>query len=175
MTPPPPSHEPERTRSPELEPAVRAFRAEHPAYADPSVSPVVEFGSDAQMRDALVATILAGRKTLATTLEWDYEHESAALPSVGAREILVDSRRRPVAALETTMVIVLPLGQVSEEIVVTPDGEYPTLDEWREAHRDLWRSPDYRAYRGDPDYQVTDEDRVVIRRFIVAERFDGER
>ncbi|WP_241522034.1 hypothetical protein [Arthrobacter pityocampae] len=54
--------------------------------------PHAEFAFPGPLRDALVASILAGRKTTTTSLLVEYDVEGEELPVVGRRQAVVDSK-----------------------------------------------------------------------------------
>lgn len=138
--------------------------------AMPSDRPKAEFTFPGPLRDQLVASILAGRKTSTTGLLIDYERGGEALPMVGARSLLVDSLDHPVAVLEVTAVDVVPLSEVGLDHVQEEGEGHRTVAEWRAAHEQFWHSEQMRDELGDPTFTVTDATLVVLERFHVVER-----
>lgn len=134
----------------------------------PSDLPKAEFAFPGPLRDQLVASILAGRKTSTTGLLVDYERGDA-LPAVGARSLLVDSLDRPVAILEVTAVDVVPLSEVGLDHVQEEGEGHRTVAEWRAGHEQFWHSEQMRDELGDPGFTVTDATLVVLERFHVVE------
>jgi uncharacterized protein YhfF len=124
--------------------------------------PVAEFGFPGELRDRLVAAILAGEKTSTSALLVDYEREGDPLPEVGKRYAVVDSQERPVAVIETTELRVIPLGEVDLPFAREEGEGFETVADWREAHERFWAS-------FLPDVRVGDETPVVAERFRLVE------
>ncbi|WAP50587.1 ASCH domain-containing protein [Arthrobacter sp. ATA002] len=78
----------------------------------PGGLPRAEFAFPGPLRDSLVASILAGRKTATTSLVVEYAVEGEDLPAVGSRQAVLDSDNEPVAVIETVQVEQLRLNQV---------------------------------------------------------------
>jgi len=126
--------------------------------------PVTEFALPGELRDQLVAAILAGAKTTTSCLELEYELDGEPLPDVGTRSLVIDSNAHPVAELELTAIRVLPLAQVDERHALDEGEGFTTVDDWRRAHEDYWHSPEYRAAIGQPTFTVDDATLVVAQR-----------
>jgi uncharacterized protein YhfF len=125
--------------------------------------------SPGELRDQLVAAILAGAKTTTSCLELEYELDGAPLPDVGRRSLVIDSNAHPVAVIELTALRVLPLGQVDERHARDEGEGFTTVDAWRRAHEDFWHSPEYRDAIRQPEFTVDDATRVVALRFRLVE------
>ncbi|MFD4262948.1 ASCH domain-containing protein [Streptomyces sp. NPDC058534] len=139
-----------------------------PPLSDPASLPTVEFAFPGPLRDQLVAAILDGSKTSTTGLVADYEHEGEPLPEVGSREVVVDSRDRPVAVIEVTDVRVVPVGQVDLAHAVDEGEGYTSVAEWRAGHERFWHGEEMRAALDDPDFMVDDATPAVLERFQVV-------
>lgn len=131
--------------------------------------PKAEFAFPGPLRDALVAAILSGAKTSTTSLLVEYERDGDPLPEVGDRSVLVDSRDRPVAVLETTGVRVRRLCEVDLRHALDEGEGYGTVAEWRAAHERFWSSTEMLEELGDPDFRVDDGTAVVLERFVAAQ------
>lgn len=131
--------------------------------------PIAEFGFPGELRDRLVAAILAGRKTTTSCLYLEYEADGEALPEAGRREVVVDSSGRPVAVIEMTGIRVLPLGEVDERHALDEGEGYSGVEDWRRGHEEYWHSAQYRAAIGRPGFTVDDSTPVVAQRFRLVE------
>lgn len=131
---------------------------------EPSLPPV-EFAFPGPLRDALVASILAGRKTTTTSLLAEYAVDGEELPGVGRRQAVLDSAGRPVAVIETVHVEQRRLDQVPVGHVVDEGEGHATVAGWRAGHEHFWHGVEMREYLQDPAFTVTDGTVVVLERF----------
>jgi uncharacterized protein YhfF len=127
--------------------------------------PIAEFAFPGELRDQLVAAILAGAKTTTSCLELEYELDGEPLPDIGTHSLVIDSNAHPVAVIELTAIRVLPLAQVGERHARDEGEGFTTVDAWRRAHEDYWHSPEYREAIGQPTFTVDDATLVVAQRF----------
>ena len=127
--------------------------------------PITEFAFPGELRDQLVAAVLAGAKTTTSCLELEYELDGDSLPDAGARSLVIDSNAHPVAEIELTAIRVLPLAQVDERHALDEGEGFTTVDAWRRAHEEYWHSPAYREAIGRPTFTVDDATPVVAQRF----------
>lgn len=127
--------------------------------------PVIEFAFPGPLRDTLVAAILSGAKTSTTSVraEWDTD-PAAELGVVGA---VVDSDGVRVAAIETTEIRVVRLGDVDLAHVIDEGEGDTTVVQWRAGHTGFWNSPEYQAELG-PNFVLDDETLLVLQRFRVV-------
>jgi uncharacterized protein YhfF len=135
--------------------------------------PRAEFAFPGPLRDRLVAAVLSGAKTATSSLAIEYEREGEALPVVGKRAVVVDSRERPVAVIETVEVRTVRVGDVDVAHARDEGEGYRTVAEWRSGHERFWHGDDMRAFLGDPEFLVTDDTLMVAERFRLVERLDG--
>jgi uncharacterized protein YhfF len=131
--------------------------------------PIAEFAFPGPLRDQLVAAILNGSKTTTTGLVADYEHGGEPLPHPGLRAAVVDSAGDRVAAIETTAVRVIRLGDVDLAHALGEGEGYSSVAEWRAGHEHFWHSTEMRAALGDPDFTVNDDTLVVAETFRLLE------
>lgn len=124
-----------------------------------------EFAFPGPLRDALVAAILDGRKTSTSALLADYPSGYDPRSEVGAREAVVDSYDNVVCVIRTTNVDIVPLGDVDDAHAIAEGEGYANAQEWRAAHEEFWRSPDYVEAMGQPD--ITDSTLTVCSRFAI--------
>lgn len=90
------------------------------------------------MRDQLVAAVLVGTKTATASLLAEYE--SDALPEVGQRWSLLDSRNEGIAVVETTEVRIVPMGEVDLQFAIDEGEGFTTVAEWRAEHERFWKA-----------------------------------
>jgi uncharacterized protein YhfF len=126
--------------------------------------PVAEFAFPGELRDRLVASILAGEKTSTTGLYAEYEEEGEARAEPGDRALVVDSDGRGVAVIETTECRVVPIRQIDLQFAVEEGEGFESVADWRDTHERFWAS-----YRDDP---IDDDTLVVAERFRLVERID---
>jgi len=127
--------------------------------------PIGEFAFPGELRDRLVAAILAGTKTTTSFLHLELEIDGEELPTIGRREVVIDSDNRPVAVIETTEVRVLPLAQVDRQHALDEGEGYGGTEDWRRGHEEFWHGPEYREAMGRPGFTVDDDTLMVAIRF----------
>ncbi|MFK8907368.1 ASCH domain-containing protein [Streptomyces sp. YS-3] len=132
---------------------------------DIALLPRAEFAFPGPLRDQLVAAVIDGSKTSTTGLLLGYEHAKEPLPSVGSREVVIDSEDRPVGVIEVTEVRVVPLAEVDFAHVVAEGEGDTSIAGWRANHERFWHSAEMRAALDDPAFTVDDETAVVLQRF----------
>lgn len=132
--------------------------------------PKAEFAFPSPLRDALVASILAGTKTATAGLLVEYEREGEPLPKVGDRAVVVDSGGRPVALIETTQVRVVRVSDVDLQFAIDEGEGFESVADWRAAHERFWSSEEMREALGEPPVEVTDDTQIVAERFRLVER-----
>jgi uncharacterized protein YhfF len=82
--------------------------------------------------------VLAGRKTATSSLLAQWECEREALPTVGERQIVLDSNGRPAATIELTAIDVVRLAEVGLGLVREEGESYESVRDWRQAHERYW-------------------------------------
>lgn len=131
--------------------------------------PIGEFAFPGELRDRLVAAILAGTKTTTSCLYLELEVDGEGLPTAGSREVVIDSDGRPVAVIEMTEVRVLPLAEVDQQHALDEGEGYSGAEDWRRGHEEFWHGPEYREAIGRPGFIVDDDTLVVAMRFRLVE------
>jgi uncharacterized protein YhfF len=131
--------------------------------------PRAYFAFPGPLRDRLVSAILTGAKTTTTSLAVEYELDSAPLPSIGDRAVVIDSADQPVAVIEVTAVRVLRLAEVDETHARDEGEGFGSVAAWRAAHERYWHSSEIRELLGDDAFTVTDDTVVVAERFQMVE------
>lgn len=128
---------------------------------------VTELGTPGPLRDALVTAVLRGDKTATTCLQVLYDLAGEDPPVPGARSVLVGSDSEPVATVQYTRVWSVPLGAVDLRTARDEGEGFTTVTEWRAAHERFWRRflPAIRAGLGDPGWDLSDEEPVVVEYF----------
>ena len=134
------------------------------SMTDPTL-PHAEFAFPGPLRDSLVASILAGRKTTTTSLLVEYTVEDEELPAVGRRQAVLNSKGVAVAVIETVQVEQVRLDQVPLAHAIDEGEGHTSIAQWRTDHEQFWQSADLRSYLNDPTFTVTDETVVLLERF----------
>lgn len=132
--------------------------------------PIGEFAFPGELRDRLVAAIVAGEKTTTSCLHLELEIDGERLPEAGDREVVVDSDGLPVAVIEMTGVRVLPLADVDERHAQDEGEGFRGVDDWRRGHEEYWHGAEYREAIGRPGFTVDDDTLVVAMRFRLLDR-----
>jgi uncharacterized protein YhfF len=135
--------------------------------------PIGEFAFPGELRDRLVAAILAGEKTTTSFLHLELEVEGEELPEAGQRQVVVDSGGRPVAVIEMTAVRVLPLGDVDRQHALDEGEGFSGVADWRQGHEEYWHSAEYREAIGQAGFTVDDSTLMVAQRFRLVEDLRG--
>ncbi|WP_233556061.1 ASCH domain-containing protein [Galactobacter caseinivorans] len=135
--------------------------------AELATLPVSEFAFPGPLRDQLVAAILDGSKTTTASLFEQYQVPGEELPQAARLEAVIDSEGRRVAAIETTQVLVVPLGQVPLEHAIAEGEGYTSVAEWRAGHERFWTSAELATELGHTP-QLSDSTMVVLETFRVV-------
>lgn len=145
---------------------------DHEQYAVPeeyASLPTGEFAFPGELRDRLVGAILAGEKTTTSFLHAELEADGDEPPSVGRREVVIDSAGRPVGVIEMTEVRVLPLAAVDHQHALDEGEGHSGVRDWRRSHEEFWHSAQYRDAIRRPGFTVDDSTLVVAIRFRLIE------
>jgi uncharacterized protein YhfF len=136
--------------------------------------PVAEFAFPGELRERLIALILAGTKTTTTGLLAEYELEGEAVGAPGDLQVVIDSEARPVAVIELLEARVSRLGDVDERHALDEGEGDRDVAEWRIGHERFWRSylPELRDRLADPAFDIDDDTLVVLERFRLVERLE---
>lgn len=132
------------------------------------------FAFPGPLRDQLVGAILAGTKTSTSSLLIGYERDGEPLPEAGERSVVMDSRDRPVAVIETTEVRVVRVGDVDLRHAIDEGEGYESVAAWRAGHEEFWHSASVRAELGDPGFTVGDDTPIVAERFRLVRVLDPD-
>ena len=118
------------------------------------------FGDGPALNAEELALVLAGKKTVTCDALAGFAARGEAVPEAGRIDIACDWDWRPVCAIETVEVRVMPFEAMDEDMV--PDqGEFADLADWRRGYRAyLERSVGFR-----PGIEM------VVERFRVVEVF----
>jgi uncharacterized protein YhfF len=135
--------------------------------------PIGEFAFPGELRDRLVAAILAGEKTTTSCLYLELEVDGEELPEAGQRQVVIDSGGRPVAVIEMTEIRVLPLGEVDQQHALDEGEGFSGVADWRRGHEEFWHSAEYRTAIGQPSFTVDDSTLMVAQRFRLVEDLRG--
>jgi len=132
--------------------------------------PRSEFAFPGPLRDRLIRAILDGRKVATTSLALEYEVRHESLPYSGQRSVVIDSDNQPVCVIETTDVVIVPLGEVDFAHVADEGEGHEAVSDWRKGHENYWRSKEMAASLGGVVLVLDDSTAVVLERFRVVER-----
>lgn len=100
--------------------------------------PQEEIGYPGELRDRLLAAIIAGEKTATSSLASDFGSEGEPLPEVGRIGAVIDSSGHPIGVTETLTVDILPVSKVSEDFARAEGEGFETVAQWRDAHEEFW-------------------------------------
>ncbi len=90
------------------------------------------FGDSPALADALLALVIAGKKTATCGALRDYGLGKEALPKVGRRDTVLNGSGRPAAVIETIEVTTMRFGTVPEDFALAEgEGDFAA---WREGH-----------------------------------------
>lgn len=139
-----------------------------PAVADISALPEGHYGEPGELRDQLVAAILAGKKTGTSFLALEAEIPGEEdIPEAGYRKAVLDSYGNRVCVTEVVSVEVLPLSEINLQHALDEGEGYESVADWREGHLKFWTSDYYKESLGEFYQEPTDETLVVYSRFRV--------
>jgi uncharacterized protein YhfF len=110
--------------------------------------------------------VLSGKKTGTSSLLRGYREEGVDPPAPGDVSIVVDGRGRPLCAIETEFVDVLPFGEVGADHARAEGEGDLSLEYWRKAHREFFGA----TWKGEKPF--SDAEPLVCERFRVLKRFD---
>lgn len=100
-----------------------------PAYAN---AIRFSFGDSPELADALLALVLAGKKTATCGALRDYGGDGEPMPEIGRRDVVLDGAGRPAAIIETTEVTRHRFDDVPEAFALAEgEGDYA---DWRAGH-----------------------------------------
>ncbi len=115
----------------------QAFLAETGRDADTPVPEAFSFARSEELSNALLAPVLAGRKT-ATCSAFQGYGAGKVLPRRGDEAIVTDWHGEPWCVIETTNVTLLSFAEMPAELALL-EGEDDTLAGWREHHEAFFR------------------------------------
>ncbi len=128
---------------------------------------MIEFGFPGELRDRLVAAVLAGEKTATTGLLLEWELDQEPVPRAGEWLRVVDSSGTFVAVVELDDVAVVRLADVDIATARAEGEGFASVAEWRAAHEEFWNgyADDLRVRLGDPSWRLVDDTPVIVERF----------
>lgn len=116
-------------------------------------------------RDRLVAAVLRGEKTAASSLLAEWEQDGRPLPAAGERRTVVDSDGRAAGVVELVAVEVIRLGDADHALAVAEGEGFAGVEQWRAAHERFWAGEVIPALRDGRAGPLTDETPIVVERF----------
>jgi uncharacterized protein YhfF len=128
------------------------------------------YDGDGGLGDRLIEAVLRGDKTATSSLAVGYASDDA-LPEVGQRLALVDSRGTTRGTVETTGVVVTPLDLVGDDVARAEGEGFADAREWRENHVAFWTelSGLIRSEIADPSWALQDDEPVVVHWFRLTD------
>ena len=101
--------------------------------------PCWSFGDGAELADALLALVLAGKKTATCGPLWQFEAERVDLPRSGERSVIVDGSGRPACVIETTDVAIKRFDEVDAAFAHAEGEGDCSYEFWRRTHETYFR------------------------------------
>lgn len=90
------------------------------------------FGDSPALADALLALVIAGKKTATCGALSDYGPDKEPMPMVGRRDTVLDGSGRPAAVIETIEVTSMAFRDVPEDFALAEgEGDFTA---WRQGH-----------------------------------------
>ena len=129
-----------------------------PQYAD---AVTFSFGDSPALNDALLALVLAGKKTATCGALRDFGDDGEELPVVGRRDVVLDSKGDPACAIETVEVTIRRFDEVDAEFAAAEGEGDQSFASWKASHKS------YFARTGGFSYAM----QLVCERFKVVEVF----
>ncbi|PSJ58098.1 ASCH domain-containing protein [Kumtagia ephedrae] len=122
------------------------------------------FGDSPELADALLALVLAGRKTATCGALRDFDAGGEPMPAAGRRDVVLDGQGRRAALIETVEVTIRRFDEVDADFARDEGEGDLSLTWWRQAHEA------YFARNGgfSPDM------RLVCERFRLVDVLDRE-
>lgn len=117
--------------------------------------PAVAFGQTPAEAEQLARAVLAGQKTTATSMLWQYD-DDIPLPEKGDLAIVLDGAGTPRALILTTEVRVVPFSDVDEAHAL---GESASLEAWRNEQAAAATAAD------DGNHPLTPDTPMVLERY----------
>jgi uncharacterized protein YhfF len=96
------------------------------------------FGDNPELADELLTLVLMGMKTGTATLVIELEKEGEKMPEVGDYNIILDSKGKPTAIIQTTSVEIKPFNEVKDTFAHSEGEDDRTLESWRREHWKYW-------------------------------------
>ena len=96
------------------------------------------FGDNAELCEALLALVRAGKKTATCGAAAVFDTGQEALPMPGRRDIALDWQGRPALVIETVSVDRRKFNEVTADFALA-EGENETLEGWRADHAAYFR------------------------------------
>ncbi|KIN64673.1 ASCH domain-containing protein [Sulfitobacter noctilucicola] len=118
------------------------------------------YGDSETLNAEILALVLAGKKTITCDAVAGFEARGEAKPEPGRTDVALDWGGRPVAAVRTVAVDIVPFNKMSEQLIA-PQGEFRDLQDWRNG---------YEAYLTRAGIFAQDV-AMLVETFEVVERF----
>lgn len=100
--------------------------------------PSFSFGDGPAMADALLALVIAGKKTATCGALREYRADRADLPVPGQRFAVTDGKGRPACVIEVTRVEIRRFCDIDAAFAFLEGEGDRSLEYWRAVHRDFF-------------------------------------
>lgn len=117
------------------------------------------FGSSKKEADKLATLVCKEIKTATSSVHALY-HPETQLPYSGLHNVILDGKENAVAIIETTIVDIVPFGEVSKEHAYLEGEGDRSLERWRVVHE-----PFFKSELKDTKHTFTDQTLVVCEQF----------
>lgn len=132
------------------------------AEVEEPVAIIAEMAGNAAIADQLLSLYLEGKKTAASGLVADYQHEGDPLPAIGDYWLILDSQGQPRCLVRTIAVETFAFADVPERVARAEGEGDLSLEYWRKGHREFFQP--YLAKLGISDLDTAE---VVVEHFNV--------
>jgi uncharacterized protein YhfF len=106
--------------------------------ADARFYEAFHFDDNEQHANDLAALVLRGQKRATASLLWMYEQQQKPLPQAGSLSIVTDFQSKPLCIIESTVVDIVPLNEVTSEFAAIEGEGDGSLEFWLRVHRDYF-------------------------------------
>lgn len=123
---------------------------------------VFHFELTRELSESLLELVLSGKKTATASSRNSFEIDGERLPVIGDLSVVTDFEGNPKCVIETTLVTLIPYGEMTFEIC-SREGEDDCLESWQRGHEKFFRNEGKEmGYTFSEDHMVVFEDFRVI-------------
>lgn len=117
-----------------------------------------------ELRAQLTAAVIAGVKTMTTSLHRSYLAEEEPLPVTGLQRLL-GVEDESLGVVEVESVTLVPSGEITQEVARGEGEGYASVAAWRESHEHFWRSVGEIGDGESPGPGLAEDELIVVERF----------